>query len=391
MQIGEMVWLSIWEIVAKAIGLGAPPAVHAALTVLEVSFKGNHKIDKDTLGDFGTPEWVLGRAEQFPVCYTRGKKIKLTVKFKVVTKPTASETVAIKGTARLGGVDMEWTGSVKVAPGDTEVTTAEMTASAALADQVDCFEPAQITWEAQPPGQSFAGAGSSVNVIYVVLADPSGTKAFWTLLHISCINARGATTEQELVEKTFKTFPGRNLTRQRDSKALTYWNPDTTRATNTQLLLASSDGSGQCGSWSHFLLDMYQVHGVTKGEKVLVVRTKADHINSTSGFLVKNWTFIGTGSLPKPFTHVMFTECKDEDGIPGQNNANPPPAFFNHFIVKAFGNFYDPSYGGGPVTSQKDWENGAIDGLFKAGACGFPKQAATLLLQFWNALTGARL
>src|SRR5688572_26787249 len=84
MQIGEMVWLSIWEIVAKAIGLGAPPARHAALTVLEVSFKGNHKIDKDTLGEFATPEWLLGRAEQFPVCYTRGKKIKLTVKFKVV-------------------------------------------------------------------------------------------------------------------------------------------------------------------------------------------------------------------------------------------------------------------------------------------------------------------
>jgi hypothetical protein len=135
------------------------------------------------------------------------------------------------------------------------------------------------------------------------------------------------------------------------------------------------------------------VHGITASEKVLVVRTIPDWQGSRAGFLVKNWNFVGAGSQPAPFTHVMWTECVKQPGIPGQRNANPPPAFFNHFIVRSFGKFYDPSYGGGPIAGHTEWEVGAIDGLFSAGKTGYPKAAnpTTLLVQFFNASTGAPL
>lgn len=50
--------------------------------------------------------------------------------------------------------------------------------------------------------------------------------------------------------------------------------------------------------------------------------------------------------------------------MPGQGNPNPPGGFFNHFIVKYDGKYYDPSYGGGPFDTQNDWENASLDGFF---------------------------
>jgi hypothetical protein len=293
----------------------------------------------------------------------------------------------------LGAAVLEWSGTITCNPGDTEVDTAELTSSGPLPNEVGCFDTANIEFYAASPGEAMSSAGTSRNTLYVTLDDPSGTPAYWTLLDISCRAAAGSTTQEAVVTRSFVPFTSRALTRKRDGSGLTYWNPDTTTATNTQLLLSSGDASGQCGSWSEFLIDMYKVHGITASEKVLVVRTIPDWQGSRAGFLVKNWNFVGAGSQPAPFTHVMWTECVKQPGIPGQRNANPPPAFFNHFIVRSFGKFYDPSYGGGPIAGHTEWEVGAIDGLFSAGKTGYPKAAnpTTLLVQFFNASTGAPL
>ena len=74
-------------------------------------------------------------------------------------------------------------------------------------------------------------------------------------------------------------------------------------------------------------------------------------------------------------------------GIAGQRNANPPPAFFNHFIVSYGGKYYDPSYGGGPIDDQEKWEDGAIDGLFHTASGGAGKRGAfagPTILEFYS-------
>ena len=371
-----------------------PIKVHAILMLKSVTFSANHPVEKDTTGNFAAPEWLRGRTSQWPVCYTRGKSINITATFDVLLGPTSGEDVAIRARMDLGGgAALEWNGSVHVGVDETEVTTSEMPSSGPLPNQVACFDPAGIEFFASPPGEPFGSAGTSSNGLYVVLGDPSGTPPFWTLLDISCGAAAGATTPQAVVERSFVPFTSRSLTRKRDGQGLTYWNPDTTTATNTQELLASGDGSGQCGSWSEFLIDMYKVHGITSAAKVLIVRTVAEWQAASAGFLVKNWEFIGAGSHPLPFTHELGRECVKRPGIPGQRSPDPPPAFFNHFIVLAFGKFYDPSYGGGPIANQTDWENGAIDGLFSRGYGGFPKRAhpTTLLVELYNLTTNMRL
>jgi hypothetical protein len=373
----------------------ASTVVHAVLSLKEVTFSANHPIDQDTTGNFASPEWVSGRSKQWPVCYSRTKNVKLKAKFEVMAPPTATETVKVKGVATLGTATLEWSGSVSVSPGSTDVTTGELTSSAALPNEVACYDPATIQWEAEPPGEPAYLAGASGNVMYVTLGDPSGTPAYWTLLDISCRAAHGATTAAKLIRKSFVPFTSKTLTRKRDGRGLTYWNPDTTTAMNTQALLASGDGSGQCGSWSEFLIDMFKVHGES-ATKIIVVRTIPDFEASFSkdttvaagaaGFLVKNWKFEGKGSQKAPYTHRMHTECKKQPGIPGQRNPDPPPAFYNHFIVYALGEYYDPSYGGGPIANQDDWEAGAIDGLFQGGRCGYPKSAnaSTQLVKFFK-------
>jgi hypothetical protein len=372
------------------------PVVHAQIQILEITFSGNHPVEKDTLGNFPAPEWRAGVAASAnsPVCYTRNTRVQLTTKFRVTQQPSASESVEVKGNATFGAATLEWLGTVTVAPSDTEVTTPALTSNVSLPNEVECYDPASITWQANAAGTGWNAAGSSSHLLYVVLGNPSGTPAYWTLLDISCRAAPGETTEAGLVSKAYDPFKGRSLTRKRDGQGLTYWNPTSTICTNTRLLLASSDGSGQCGSWSEFLIDIYKCHGVTSADKILVVRTRAAHTSATEGFLVKNWRFNNPGSRPPPWTHVMGTECVNLPGIPGQRNPDPPPAFFNHFIVKYGAEFFDPSYGGGPVASQTTWETGAIEGLFNdpLNACGFQKAYhAANLLEFWNLRTGARI
>jgi len=281
-----------------------------------------------------------------------------------------------------------------VAPGDNDVTTPALTSSAPLPNQIGCFDPANITWEFNPAGTGWASGGSSGNTVYVTLGDPNGTPAYWTLLDISCRAGSGDTDANTAVGHFFGPFGGRNLQRKRDGHALTYWNPNTTTCTNTALLLAAADGSGQCGSWAEFFIDMCKAHGITGADKVVIIRSTAT--SSTTGFLVKNWQFKHPpASSATAFTHVMYTECVDLPGIPGQNNPDPPPAFYNHFIVLYNGAFFDPSYGAGPFATQINWEAAAIDGLFynPSHMAGYDKSlnSAVKLLEFWDMVTSAKL
>ncbi len=362
--------------------------IHATLAIKEIRFAGNHVVEKDTLGNFSSPEWVEGRATQHPVCYTRNTSVRLTAKFNVVRHPGRTETVAVRGRFTYHTTTLEWTANVSVNTSATEVSTPAMTSSAPIPNFVACYDSTDIRWEYNPASTGWAGAGNSRNVIYATLGAPSGTPAYWTLLDISCRAAAGRIDAASVVAGVFVPFVSRSMRRKRDNHLLTYWNPDTTTVTNTRELLQSADGSGQCGSWAHFLLDMYRVHGIAAGDKILIVRG----LGSAPGFLVKNWRF----NHPPPssatsFTHARGTECVELPGIPGQSNANPPPAFENHFIVRYAGTYYDPSYGAGPYANPLAWENAAIDGLTQGGRAGYDKalNTTTRLLRFYDLTTSA--
>ncbi|RYZ17417.1 MAG: hypothetical protein EOO70_02010 [Myxococcaceae bacterium] len=380
---------------------------HTRLSIEEIRFVGNNPLDKDTEGPFREPEWQRGRSarKQSPICYTRKETARLVCTFRVTKAPSQEEFVEIKGTCSPGGVQLEWVAQIAVRPADKTVSTAPLNSSVELPDIIACFDPLEITWQAQAEGQGWEPAGSSSHLLYLVLAPPMVAPLYWSLVDISCRSAHGKKTADELADVIFTPFRSMSVRRKRDGKSLTYWNPETTTATNTRQLLSQQDGSGQCGSWAEFLVDMFKAHGLQDASKVLVVCDLDRSDKSLQGFLVKHWAFTGAGSLrgrtaqldPKlygahtaSYTHEMNDDCTQLMGAAGQGNPEPPPAFYNHFIVVRGNRFYDPSYGT-TFTTQRLWEEGSIDGLYISFRVNWCSRLGLERLEFWNLRTQTRI
>lgn len=83
-------------------------------------------------------------------------------------------------------------------------------------------------------------------------------------------------------------------------------------------------------------------------------------INSTlGGDDVSDAGAPGAGNYP----YVQGESALNQPGIAGQDNPEPPEAFYNHFVMRYGGMIYDPSYGAGPLAEAAH-EDAAIDGIF---------------------------
>lgn len=345
---------------------GGPPVVHAVLQVKEITFGGNHVVEKDTAGPFVAPEWVRGRAaaDNAPVCYARNTTMTITAKLDVTQKPSAADAVDVRGRATLGPAQLEWNGSVTVNPGDSEVSVAGMVSTGTLPNRVTFFDPGSIDWESNAAMTGWKSAGRTSHTIYVVLGAPTGT-AHWTLLDISCRGADGKTTEDDFVRASFLPFQstigdGKGFKRKRDGVELTYYKQGAGTPSSGVFtcadLLSRADGTGRCGAWARFLVAMHQAHGVTSSAVFGVVPVDAQLL------IVKNCTF-GAGTQPVPFTHRGQSECVKQQGIVGQGKNNPQFTFGDHALVRHSTGIYDPSYGVGPKANLLAWEGGGIAGI----------------------------
>jgi len=186
---------------------------------------------------------------------------------------------------------------------------------------------------------------------------------------LACKNT-GATDANTAVANTWSLFSGPANVTTWDGVNLAYWGGGNATATTTADLL--NNQNGQCGSWACFLIDCFRANGVTGVQKIYLTPIYSNDPgtadpDSRGTMLVKNWSFNGNGTAPSilaPFNYLT-SEIADQNGVPGQNNTNPPGGFKNHFIVLYNSNYYDPSYGDGPFGSQQDWENASIDGYLK--------------------------
>jgi hypothetical protein len=148
-----------------------------------------------------------------------------------------------------------------------------------------------------------------------------------------------------------------------DGTQMRYWENGAALATNTAGLIR--DANGQCGAWAELFIDVLAAQGISGAKKIAVYAASNP---GADGFLVKDWTFTGSGSSPgtSPYVWVVGVDAIDSpNGAPGQGNPNPPGAFYNHFIVKYGNRYYDPSYGGPSYASQWEWEDASLDGFFR--------------------------
>jgi hypothetical protein len=385
------------------------------LQLQRLTFDG-HVVACDDRGDFDRI-WEHGRPEADPavaavanpagavnsvLCFTGNGRITITARLQVTTAPTDPENVTIRGTATIGGRRLRWEhAGLAVNPADATVTTNAMASDAAIPAQVGRYENVAIAWVMVGPDGRTTDLGSTRHLVYATLAARGAPLAlngtpdpvppyYWTLLEISCRAAHGATTEAQLVSRTFgalktTTGDGNGPRRARDNQRLSYWLQGINSAGvfNTRALLNAGDGGGRCGSWARLFCDMLALHGAVAR---LVKMVPAQDPVANHRFLVKNCTFTGAGNAAQaPFTHVGHQtagngRCSKAVGAPGQGNTNPTFLFGDHAIVVYGGQFYDPSYGIGPYATLLAWEKAAIDGLGDAnhGTTTFLQSGITL-------------
>jgi hypothetical protein len=139
---------------------------------------------------------------------------------------------------------------------------------------------------------------------------------------------------------------------------------------------------GRCDQWAVALKNVFAMEGIKSEWLQLTVKfageEKVCEASYECIFLVKNFTF-GKESLKGEFPFTL-AETKHGEGIPGQGVKNPPPGFYNHYVVKAgaVGSalIYDPSYGTTPLKGgEKPTEKSVLEELQTSAMAGFCRPA----------------
>ena len=306
--------------------------VHAKLEIDAIQFKNHFPMNCDMYGRFSSPEWRTGvpdtpkynavgvPAYNSPVCFARNQKIALELKLKVVQKPSKAESVSIKGEVMIDNVDMAFVGSVNV--NQEDFVYIQLQASTALINCVDYYDNFEIKWEYTAPSMSSAIAGKSSHLVYVLLGAPTYRpyRPYWTLIDISCRAAKGATTEDEFVKRSFEAFTqtlgdGNGIKRLTDGKELSYYLQGSNTPGNhvyaCEDLLRRPDGTGRCGAWARFLVAMHQIHGVTSSRNIGVMP------KATRNMIIKNWSFPNKSTLTIPSRSLAPDETEEKNAVDG--------------------------------------------------------------------------
>jgi len=364
-------------------------------SITTLQFTNSQALWMDRAGDpapVTSPKTVWTQSASFPSVFKSADKISATATFGITPL-----TVALSGARIEGSVDslgLLVASGVNIPAGATSITV-NLTGNTAFPSSTTAhYSTLGVTWNFSPGGQACSSgrsvcewAGSTSSEVYVTLAAPSGLSesAMPLTAVMLAIGSGGATTQTTAFQSTWQQFAGPANVSGWDGRPLSYYEQGVGFqgcANNSFLLLTSSTGSGQCGSWAHLFMDALAVNGISSSWTT-VKPSVAD------AMLVNSWTFsklpmytknapweynfvpviepVGFGMVPLPPDSV-FGDLTSETGISGQNSPTPSEKFFGvHFIVKApsslgvGGPYFDPSYG---VTYANpfDFESKAIGG-----------------------------
>ncbi len=353
---------------------------------------------------------------QLPVAYPRGSYVVVTAKFMVETtlmegSPGTGE-VKIEGTSPNSGIHIlpttaSWSGDYVTLPPTSSMNT--------LANVVQYYPSSGypysqsgfgISWSLShnQAGQSgFIPAGASFNEMYVTLAAPTVGPVYHSIINLSVpISAEvAAVDEPTVIAQTWKNFQTKQVTNRHinakyNGMPLTYYKQWDTKVSSWEDLI-KPPYDGRCGAFEEAFVEAIRQAGA--------VATPISHIqigavDKNEYFLVNNWTlpdqaadgksgnnaypYLNTLANPAinpdmdPFNSYMrknvvtnvweyywgdTVQVSDDPGAKGQNTTNPASLFFNHWVVKISGKYYDPSYGSGTFTGIPLWEQSSIAAL----------------------------
>ena len=377
------------------------------VALMKVSFSGadNHTLlSDDQITTFSFPHYFDANMDgdandagerSYPVCYTRNTKMRAEANFKVAPSPTAA-AIKIRGDGP-GNIDIpETIGTLD----DDTITLAATEAENTFPNEIDLMKPMTINWQVSfDGGSAWCHAGKSTNILYVTWDSPEQARPIQTLVDVGCDAADGqtgtvGTNDDDVLAKVWTRFQTKSIHRASDAVVLTYygfydanhngtwdagvdadWNdPESNKVQTATGLIRTANG--QCHSWAEFMNEVMKAQGLSSINGVTNQRVYVyPKILNDLGFAVNNWAKTGNncrliidedagvdGTSPTA-PNPANDEAADAAGKAGHGNSPNPPSNFNrHWITKLNGKFYDPSYGLGPYTDRKAYEEAAFSG-----------------------------
>jgi len=370
--LGEFGRLDSWNCGYKALPDGAPPVnvtpyvagtnfywfdprppEKLRMELNSVTFEDCYSIRRDTNGTaYPAPHWTTNAS--YPILYTSGTHLRARVNFRSVCDPVVMQ-IDLRGMA--SSSHFFWVTN-NVGPGDATINA---TAWVALTtNRVDFLNPLYVHWMYRVPGKTeYIMAGTSANQVYVSWHAPQTGSLFHTVADVACRNAKGLTTESEIVAGIWSDFTDRSVLKWDGSGPMLYWgdfmwtNRDSNIGFSVADLLKYSDA--RCGAWARFFRDTIKLHGITSAAWKQIVIAPLPGL-STHTIWVKNWDMSPIFATP-PSLPI------DLSGIAGQGTSNPlASAFPDHAVVTYGTTIYDPSYGH-THQSLLDWQSASLDAI----------------------------
>jgi len=348
------------------------------VSVNEVRFHDHTVVKRDNGQDFPPTYHWKGETittgvgdESNPVAYVRNTSPKISAKIKVEPKDFLHANYT-KIKVRATGPDGISFPSTGIPSGDGIIAhVSQATCTGAFPNTIKYYDktgneapPFQLDWEVSyDNGTTWSSIGNTKHTIYVTRGSPLGDLRQETLFYHGCKHANGKETQADMLNAIWAPFTNR-VVRRVDGVQLTYYKTTylpILLPSSTAGLLAHAQGDGRCGAWAEFLLDILKMQGFKEPNNLAVIEPSSA---SDKGFIVKGWTFHGSGTsgsllhhymnrvpLQSPYivaTNYVWTgtaEVTYTSGTPGQGNAKPAALFNNHGLAVVNGIYCDPSYG----------------------------------------------
>ena len=360
--------------------------------------------------------------------YILGETVKIEAQFSV-EKATReqleknAEAVALEGETTVAGGSFSLSKSLSAEEIKLQfekhlgyLSTEVRTASAALVKKV-VKSLATMTWkwkvtEKGQPTPISQELGKNTNTYYTIYSAPvSGALIYLTLLDAATEGIGKESeplTESKLVSGVWTSFSNKQkeascLTLEcgifririynpatgeinKSGNPLLYYEPVKTGLNLTQYKTPGSRSTfprlkfrarqllealtGECGAWARAFRNSLAIEGI----KTLQLRIYPKFPPPSSlpcqaegacAFLVKTWSFTGTGDSPLSLFRFLMSQVTDENGATGQGVENPDSAFNNHQLVEVGNRLYDPSYGSAPVGAGNSGETAFNLGLYQ--------------------------
>lgn len=301
-----------------------------------------------------------------PLCFTKGSSfaLKLEAKWEGTDSKLPDGTYTITGTSNNSDVSISANASANItrAAGVVTVTITDVSVTLNNFNKVRCITNLKIDWSLADGDDNIAGScalGSSTHQVYVTLANPNpAVTLHHTTVHVACDALKGETTDQSLTSKIWAKFTQKNMGNHKGS-ALHYYDDWQTQNHTTFALLKNLDGT--CDAWVKFFIDLHRVHGNSSLNSFVEFEFMANKGIMPDGFFINDW-IVGSPSNTNPLypykndytvsdyigtSRYLWSsaDLADDQGIKGQNVANPLSIFTNHKMVEIGTTIYDPSYG----------------------------------------------